>query len=124
MEAVSEGVQLNRESFSERFDDMGERIGDAVKRVNATRQEVSRVESTMASNAEVGRVQAETLATVQETLQNAIEDEREKSREAEENLLEKVEEIRREQQRTISDKAQDTIELAVEKTKSVITGFQ
>lgn len=124
MEAVSEGVQLNRESFSERFDDMGERIGDAVKRVNATRQEVSRVESTVASNAEVGRVQAETLATVQETLQNAIEDEREKSREAEENLLEKVEEIRREQQRTISDKAQDTIELAVEKTKSVITGFQ
>lgn len=64
------------------------------------------------------------MATVQEALQNAIEDERERSREAEENLLEKVEEIRREQQRTIFDKTRDTIELAVEKTKSVITGFR
>jgi len=36
VEDVSEGVQLNRESFSERFDDMGERIVDAVERVDTT----------------------------------------------------------------------------------------
>lgn len=124
VDGVANGLQLNRVDFSDRFEDLEARVQDAVERVDATRREVSEVESTVRSNAEVGRVQAETLATVQETLQNAIDDERERSREAEEQLLEKVEEIRKEQQRTVFDKTRDTVSSAVEKTKSVITGFR
>ena len=96
MEDVSGGVQLNRESFSERFVDMGERIGDAVERVDATLQEISRVESTVASNAEVGSVQAETLAQlrdVQNSLQQELDEERSRRREAEQQLQEALEEI-------------------------------
>jgi predicted nucleic acid-binding Zn-ribbon protein len=126
VEGVSEGVQLNRESFSERFDDLGERIVDAVERVDATRQEVSEVEDELlegiGSNAEVGRVQAETLAQlrdVQKSLLEELDEERSRRREAEQQLQETVEEIRSEQQRTVVDKARDTVSSVVERTKSV-----
>lgn len=126
VDGVSEGVQLNREDFSERFSDLEERIGDAVERVDGTRREVSRVESTVASNAEVGRVQANTLAQlrdVQNSLREELDEERSKRREAEERLQETMEEILEEQQRTVVDKARDAAASAVEKTKSVAGSF-
>jgi len=125
VDGVSEGVQLNRESFSERFGDLEDRIGDAVERVDGTRQEVSRVESAVESNAEVGRVQAETLAQlrdVQKSLREQLDDERQRRREAEQQLQETVEEIRRVQQRTVVDKTRDAVGSVVDKTRSVVQG--
>jgi predicted nucleic acid-binding Zn-ribbon protein len=126
VDSVSEGVQLNREDFSDRFDDLEGRIGDAVERVDGTRREVSEIESGVRSNANVAKVQAETLeqlASVQKSLREELQDERSRRREAEQQLQETVEDIRREQQRTVFDKARDAADSAVEKTKSLVTGL-
>ena len=125
VDGISEGVQLNREDFSERFGDLEERIGDAVERVDGTRREVAQIESTVASNAEVGRVQANTLAQlrdVQNSLRQDLREEQERRREAEQQLQETVEKIREEQQRTVVDKARDAAGSVVEKTRSVVRG--
>jgi predicted nucleic acid-binding Zn-ribbon protein len=125
VDGVSEGVQLNREDFSNRFEDLEGRIGDAVERVDGTRREVSEIESGVRSNANVAKVQAETLeqlASVQKSLRQQLEEERSRRREAEQQLQETVEDIREVQQRTVFDKTRDAVESVVEKTRSAVRG--
>lgn len=125
MDGVSEGVQLNREDFSNRFEDLEGRIGDAVERVDGTRREVSEIESGVRSNANVAKVQAETLeqlASVQKSLRQQLEEERSRRREAEQQLQETVEDIRREQKRSVLDKTRDAAGSVVKKTRSVVRG--
>lgn len=130
VDGVANGLQSNREDFSGRFADLEKRIGDAVERVDVTRREVSEIEdellSGVQSNANVAKVQAETLeqlASVQNSLRQDLREERSRRREAEQQLQETVAEIREEQQRTVMDKTRDAVSSAVEKSKSVIAGF-